>query len=228
MSEEGLTQIEKTEQGDTGTGEGDAGQGASGDQAPISWMDSLPEELKGNEDLKQFKDPSELAKALIEAKGKIQSPPEGPDSYQVTVPENFPVDNEFLKSAKAWAHQAGLSQAQFEAFARPYIDAQASALATQLSEIQKGVDGLKVEWGPDFDSNDKLATQAVRRFGGDELLQVLIETGMAKNPIVVKTFLAIGKAISEDKLIEGDGANIPQLKYTDAGNPMLDYSKSGM
>ena len=245
MAEE-TTQTETTTvQGDTGTGDVDAGttaatQGAeqtlmgkgtqetktTTEESAKSWLESLPDDLKDNETLKAYKDPVELAKALLEAKGKAVEVPETPDLYQVEVPENFPVDKDFLAAAKTWAHEAGLSTAQFEKFAKPYVEAQANQLAAMASATQKDVDALKAEWGPEFEVNDKLATQAVRRFGGDELLQALLDTGAAKKPAVVKAFLAIQKAISEDKLVEGEGENVPDIQYTQAGNPMLRYTKT--
>lgn len=217
-----LTQQDATAQGDTATGEGGAGEREpQGSQATTSWLDSLPDDLKGNDDLKAFKDPSEVAKALLDAKAKAIEVPEAPDAYQVEVPEGFPLDQNFLASAKDWAHKAGLSKAQFEAFAKPYVEAQAAMIAQLESEQQQGIDSLKAEWGPSFAENDKLATEAVKRFGGEDLMKALVESGAAKKPAVVKAFLAIQKAISEDKLIEGDGANVPKVQYTQAGTPSL-------
>jgi hypothetical protein len=223
MSDEGLTQLTGTAQGDTDTGQGDAGQGASEEGViTSSWMDSLPEDLKGNEELKSFKDTAELAKALLEVKGKVKEPPDKPESYQIQVPENFPVDKDFLASAKSWAHQAGLSQTQFEAFAKPYVEAQAQMIAAAASAEQKGVDSLKAEWGPDFEVNVTEARNALRRFAGEDFKLFLDESRLGNNPSLIMAFYRIGRAISDDKLIEGDGANLPQMKYTQAGTPMLD------
>ena len=133
-----LGQAAGTAQGDTGTGEGGTGEGEpQGSQAATSWMDSLPDDLKGNEDLKAFKDPGEVAKALLDAKAKAIEVPDAPDAYQVEVPEGFPLDQNFMASAKDWAHKAGLSKAQFEAFAKPYVEAQAAMIA-QFESDQQG------------------------------------------------------------------------------------------
>ena len=215
MSETELTQQASGEQGDTGSAGGDAGQ--------VSWLDTLPDDLKGNEDLKAFKDPAEVAKAFLDTKGKLQAPPESPDAYQLEIPEGVRVDEGFVKSAKTWAHQAGMSEAQFKAFAAPYIEAQRQVEQSMAQAEQAGIDGLKTEWGGQFDENVQTAKRALKQFAGEEFLAFLDQSRLGNNPIMIKTFVAIGKAISEDKLIEGDGAGLPpgEVKRTSHGTPIL-------
>ena len=215
MSETELTQqTDEGAQGDTGNAGGEAGQ--------ASWLDTLPDDLKSNEDLKAFKDPSEVAKALLETKAKLQTAPETADAYQLAIPDGIKVDDSFVAEAKAWAHTAGMSQAQFEAFAKPYMEAQRQYEQQVQQAEQAGIDGLKKEWGPKFDENVKVAKDALTRFGGEEFKTYLDQTRLGNNPALIKAFVAIGKAISEDKLIEGEGTG-GRMARTSGGTPMLDF-----
>jgi hypothetical protein len=209
-----LTQHDGGAQGDTGNAGGEAGQ--------ASWLDTLPDDLKGNEDLKAFKDPAEVAKALLETKAKLPVAPETADAYQLAIPDGIKVDDSFVAEAKAWAHKAGMSQGQFEAFAQPYMEAQRQYEQQVQQAEQAAIDGLRKEWGPKFDENLTLTKATIKRFGGEDLAQFVETSRMGNNAAFVKAWFQVGKAISEDKLIEGDGARVPgEIRLTAHGTPIM-------
>ena len=47
----------------------------------------------------------------------------------------------------------------------------------------------------------RIARDAVEKFGGDSLKQVLDKTGLGNHPEVVKAFAKVGRLIAEDEII---------------------------
>ena len=66
------------------------------------------------------------------------------------------------------------------------------------SEMQTAEQELRQEWGQEYDVNMTLANRAIDQIGGEELINLFEQSGMGRNPIVVKAFAKIGKAISEE------------------------------
>ena len=66
--------------------------------------------------------------------------------------------------------------------------AQTAAWARQTQE----------ELGPSWQEKVSQAVRAADAFGGPELRQLLEETGLGNHPVIVRTFIGIGKRMSED------------------------------
>lgn len=56
---------------------------------------------------------------------------------------------------------------------------------------------LKQEFGDKFPQTVENLRRGLDSFGGDELRSVLIKSGLAYDPIIVKTFARIGAQLSE-------------------------------
>ena len=54
------------------------------------------------------------------------------------------------------------------------------------------------ELGPSWQEQVSKAVRAADVFGGSELRQLLEETGLGNHPVIVRTFIGIGKRMSED------------------------------
>lgn len=63
---------------------------------------------------------------------------------------------------------------------------------------------LRKEWGAGAEMQIKSAQQAVREVGGDELIDVLEQTGLGNHPALIKTFAKIGAIIGEDDAVFRD------------------------
>jgi hypothetical protein len=203
--------------------QGNSDANSNGDVGP-SFIETLPEDLRASEALKDFDSAEKLARAHLETLGKMK-PPESPDAYELNFPKEFPVDQEFVKQAKAWAHQAGLSKIQFEAFAKPYIEAQLKALTDLNAQDKQARDAIMKEWGDKHDSNLEVARKAVMQFCSKEEMAWFDTTGMGSNPVLVKMFHRIGQAMSEDKLSIGgqSSGGAQQMERTSGGTPQLDF-----
>ena len=61
--------------------------------------------------------------------------------------------------------------------------------------------------GEKFDENISLAKQALEKFGGQELKDLLQSTGFGNHPAIVKAFYNIGKSVSNDTLVVSNGSS---------------------
>lgn len=59
------------------------------------------------------------------------------------------------------------------------------------------------EWGDDFDKNMKLVDKGIADLGGEDLKKLLDDTGLGKNPVMLKALRQIGFEHSESTLREG-------------------------
>lgn len=230
MSDDATILTPDTAQANTDAAE--AGQtGANPESVATSWLDSLPEDLREHEALKAFQSPSDLAKAHLEtsaAKAELEARmavPESDDEYVLDIPEGHAVDAGFVKQARAWAKEAGLSKDQFRAFGAKYMAFESEFVKQAKESDKQAMEAMKKEWGAQFETNCATAQKVTQRFLSEEDARYLRESRLGNDPALVRMFHAIGKQISEDSFVAG-GSGTPDIKYDKAGNPMLDYSAS--
>jgi len=190
-------------------------QPGSGD----NWLSALPEDLRGNEALKGFKSPDELAKAHLETLGKIPGPP--PEAYELgAAPEGydkpFPVIEAF---AKGPAKELGLSQEQFgklAGFTNKYlVGLVQEQKAAQEKANQEATDALKTEWGGEYEAKVQAADAFMAKAG---LAEAFKELGINEHPTIRKAMAGLSKVIKEDSFEggggggQGDGDQSPAAK----------------
>ena len=189
-------------------------------------MESLPDDIRHEPVLKNFKSWDALAKSYVHANRKLGVPsdqlmqipqgenadwngvykaigrPDTPDQYELNG------TGEMADNFRNQAHQMGLSQKQ------------ASQLMDWYSEVQSGVDtnddadfaseqvqwvaDLQKEWGDSYIKNTKLAERAFRQFGSEDALEVMNATGLGSHPALVKMFSQIGQFLAEDGQLTGN------------------------
>lgn len=203
----------------------DAGAGTGGSATP-SFIESLPEDLRGSEQLKGFDSAEKLARAHLETLGKLPVVPEKPEAYQLTIPDGHPVNAELVSQFQKWAHEAGLSQDQAAKIGQNYIAAEAAIMAQMQKADNEAQTVIKTEWGDKFDANLAVAQKAVVQFCTAEEQKFLEESRLGNNPVLVRMFHRIGQAMSEDKLLPGGpgaGGGAVQMSRTAGGTPQLSF-----
>lgn len=209
-------------------------EGEGGAKEPpkaASWRDKLPEEIRDNPSLSKFKDPLEVAKAYVNAQKMIGADklvlpnknsgdedwnqvfdklgrPESPDKYEVSLPENSHIDEEFVKPFQEQAHKLGLLPKQVQGlvewFSTTDAEAQAKAQTEYKSTLDEKINGLKSEWGAAFDNKLHKVNLAIREFGGEELLSKIEQSDLGNDVDFLKLMAAVGEqTLSEDKLKGG-------------------------
>ncbi|MEQ9887617.1 peptidase [Pectobacterium zantedeschiae] len=175
----------------------------------------------GNKGTGTEKTEAELAaeKEAAEKAEKEKKQGEGaPEKYEFKATEGQDLDADALAAFEPLARELGLTNEQGQKF----VDAYASKILPhiqkqQVEAWQKVTDGWaetvkadKEIGGDKLTANIGKAQQAMMQFGGDELKQALEETGLGNHPALVKAFVKIGHAMSEDKMLAG-GSDGEQL-----------------
>ena len=200
-----------------------------------NWMDSIPEDLRGDSALADIKDVAGLAKGYVHAQtmvgaDKIVMPgadasqedldtfynklgrPEQASGYEVPT-ENMsaevPVDGELVNKFFEEAHRIGLNKQQAAGLIRwqtSLQEEQAALYEQGTVEAMHGAEtAMRKEFGNAYEEKISMAQAAAKQFGGEELIKVLNETGLGKSPEVIKAFANIAKVISNDEVIGGGG-----------------------
>lgn len=145
------------------------------------------------------------------AEKKEEDKPEGaPEKYEFQAAEGVELDSEALKDFEPVARDLNLTneQAQKLVDAYPKILAgvqqrQAEAWQQTTEQWAADVKADKEIGGGKLTSNLSAAQRALDQFGTPELKEYLNTTGLGNHPDLVKTFVKIGKAMSEDGMVTG-------------------------
>ena len=196
------------------------GSGTAGDNQ--SWRESLPEELKNDPTLQNYKDVESLAKTVVHQQkmigNRIPLPkteeektelytklgrPEEPGKYEVSVPEDLQqyFREESMNEFKNVAHKIGLNNEQVQAL----MDFQVNEINHEMqgtdaritAERNEVEESLKQEWGFDYDKNIRAAHRALNVYGDQDIIE-LMNTEVGNNPALIKMFARLGKEVTED------------------------------
>lgn len=138
------------------------------------------------------------------ADNEQQKPKESvvPEEYEFKLGEGLSISDELKARFTKVAKEAKLTQAQADALMDMHSE-------TMLELIKAG-ENQAAEWEAECGkqgllSKEKLgyAVETLNVFGGDEAKRVLIETGAANHPAVMKMLQTIGELIHEDTNKEG-------------------------
>ena len=186
------------------------------------WRNTLPEDLKNDPTLQNYKDVASLAKTVVhqqqmignriplpkteeekaELYGKLGRP-DVPEKYEVNVGQDY--EQYFNESAlaefKNVAHKIGLNNDQVSAlidFQKSQVDYELQNQPAQLETQRKDTEqSLKQEWGFDYDKNVRAAQRALDVYGDEDLKQ-LMNTEVGNNPAMIKLFHRLGQEVTED------------------------------
>ncbi|WP_313698171.1 peptidase [Pantoea sp.] len=136
--------------------------------------------------------------------------PEGaPEAYEFKAPEGGELDKEAVSQFEPIARELNLSQEQ----AQKLVDLYGSKVMPQLMKQQADTWQKQVaDWGTSakedaeiggdkFDGNLTRAKQAMDKFATPQLREFLETTGMGNHPELIRVFVKVGAAMSEDSLV---------------------------
>lgn len=139
-----------------------------------------------------------------------QKPKGAPEKYEFQAGEGVELDSEALKDFEPVARELNLTneQAQKLVDAYPKILAgvqqrQTEAWQAQTEQWAADVKADKEVGGDKLTANLSAAQRALDQFGTPELREYLDGTGLGNHPELVKAFIKVGKAMSEDGVITG-------------------------
>ncbi|HHV7345781.1 TPA: peptidase [Enterobacter ludwigii] len=153
---------------------------------------------------------ADKAKAKAEKAEKEQKQEGAPEKYEFTAGEGVELDTEALKDFEPVARDLNLTNEQAQKLVDAYPKILAGVQQRQAEAWQKTTE----QWAADVKADkeiggDKLtanlsaAQRALEQFGDPELKEYLDSTGLGNHPALVKAFIKVGKAMSEDKVVTG-------------------------
>ena len=163
--------------------------------------------------------------------------PEKVDGYEFARPTNLPegiaISDDVENAFRSKFHELGISKKAGQELYNYYMQFWTGGLEAdgeaRKTAVEEGIKSLEAEWGArdteQYKANVTLMDRAVERFGGAELKKHMDDTGMGNNPLFIKTFVQIGKAMSEDTLSLG-GGGAGEIKLGPDGRPLFDYPNS--
>lgn len=200
----------------------------------INYLDYVPEDIKSNSEmmkpLESVKDISSLIKGYVHAQKQIGKAitvpsaeakpedwdsfytkigrPESPDKYEVKRPSDskLPYDEGMEKKFLATAHKAGLNKRQAQGVLDWWNQEQESQYQQRQQTQENAEAELKKEWGQNYDSKVALAQRGLKRYGDENFVKFLEETGFGNHPLVIKVFAKIGENGRETPAPGGDAA----------------------
>ena len=205
-------------------------------EAPVSFVDSLDENLRSNPSLKNFTDANALAKSYVHARSMIGADtvvkpqsnwtdeqydqfymdtgrPESSADYDIKISIED-TDEDAWNKFKDAAHGAGLNGRQAQKMAE-YLENTITAVDQRSEEnvqqinIQTEAD-LKKEFGQATEQKITMAMAAAERYIDPELLDdVFLSDGrrLGDHPDIIRMFARIASDIGEDTLV-GEGTQL--------------------
>lgn len=141
---------------------------------------------------------------------KDKKPEGAPEVYEFKAAEGVELDTEALKDFEPVARELNLTNEQAQKLVDAYPKILAGVQQRQADAWQKQTEGWaeavkadKEIGGDKLESNLSAAQRALDQFGNPELKEYLNVTGMGNHPELVKAFVKIGKAMSEDGMVSG-------------------------
>jgi hypothetical protein len=129
-----------------------------------------------------------------------------PEAYDFKAPEGVALDAAAVEAFSPIAKDLKLSQAQAQRLVDVYAGLQAQQAEAQAEQVKawaKAVVADKEIGGAKWAENRAVIARARDQFASPGLVQLMEQTGLGSHPEVIKLFVRVGKAISDDGHVIG-------------------------
>lgn len=205
-------------------------EAVAAEAAPVSFLESLPEELRNEPSLRTFTDPSALAKSYVNAQRMIGADKVAIPGKSATFDEwrevytklgaptqagayefsksDIAIGDETVSALREAAYSAGLSNAQAEqmmGFVRNTVQGMQGAYDEMAEKSRyEGEQELRQEYGQAFEQKLEMARLAATQLlGGTEIFdEITLSDGrmLGDHPAIVRMFSNLASQIGEDNL----------------------------
>ena len=142
--------------------------------------------------------------------------PENAEGYKFDTPEGIHKDIQItpeLEGAyKDVALKLGLTNEQAAGLRMYHLDSLTSQINTgekaREDSLLNAETELRKEYGAKYDGMVGTASKVVDKFGGQDVKNILNETGLGNNPAVIKMMAEIGSKLSEDTIGKAGSADL--------------------
>lgn len=217
---------------------GGGGQAQGGSQSAgggSDWKSALPEDIRNAGALAPINDIESLAKSYIHAQSMVgkkghvlpndKSSDEEwgrffealgvpkPEGYEVEAPKELGFSEDQAKAFKEVAAKAGVLPKQAKQlldWMSSYQSETATSIVEQQNQRQKeGVEALQRKWGEAYDDKIRSAQHALKTLGGEGLADMLNETKLGNEPVIIEFFERVGALLGEPNALHGsDGGRM--------------------
>lgn len=141
-----------------------------------------------------------------------QTTPQDPYA-ELKFPDGAAVDEKQMAEYKNLAKDLNLPSES----AQRILDFEAKRLAAGAAHAsQEWQEQVKQEYGDKLPTVMATCARAIGKFGGDELRDLLDQTGLGNHPLMVKVFYNAGALLKEDKSIPASGTQKGDITFTEA------------
>ncbi|EHW4465828.1 peptidase [Salmonella enterica subsp. enterica serovar Kottbus] len=155
--------------------------------------------------------PADGDKPADKSDDKEQKPEGAPEKYEFKPAEGQELDTSALEQFEPIARELNLTNEQAQKMVDLYgtkimpmvQQQQAEAWQKTTEQWAADVKADKEIGGDKLTANLSAAQRALEQFGDPELKEYLDSTGLGNHPALVKAFIKVGKAMSEDKVVTG-------------------------
>jgi hypothetical protein len=146
--------------------------------------------------------------------GKGDGKTAAPETYEFTPPEGITISDAVKGAYAEFAKEAGLTQEQaqkgVDKIAPVMAAVQKEALSAQVETWASDSKADKEFGGDNLDANLAIANRGLQAYGSPKLIEMLNQTGLGNHPEFIRTFLKIGKTVSEDTKVTGTTTAAPK------------------
>lgn len=201
------------------------------------WLASMPDDLKASKTLSKFKDVENLARGYENAqkligRDRITIPktdeefqeayaklgcPDDPKKYAFKYDDSKLSDvhkgalAKDVEMFRGWAKAAGLNNAQANVVINKYAEQAgiyaAEDLAKCTAETQACESALRSEWGEAYDLKITIANRVLSRYGDQNMIQAIVDSGLGRNPGFVRMISKLGEMTQEDVGLDRTGGS---------------------
>ena len=147
--------------------------------------------------------------------------PESSEDYSLNAPDGMSnYDGDLSSDMREIFHQAKLTpqQAQFvhDKYVERFMGQADMGQAEQTQQIEAWDKEIRSEYGTAFDERISAARMAVREFGGNDLANLMDETGLGNHPTVVRAFVKAGMQLGTSGQFKDGGSGSFGITPSDA------------
>lgn len=132
-----------------------------------------------------------------------------PKPVELTAPQGAETFKEDISAFAGFANEIGLTQEQAEKLVARQVEL-VNGKAAEMAEAVKGWEKAAREdkeiGGDAFDENAGIARKALEVYGGDDLKQLLDDSGLGSHPAVIRAFWKVGQTIQDTAVERGTAA----------------------
>ena len=199
--------------------------------APLDFRTHIPAELAGEKVWESVPDFPTLAKNYVDMSkytvGAIKLPgadappsewgkvydklgrPASPDKYAFQAPEGMEFNQPALDRAKAVAHEAGLTQKQYEAMLGVFSETAQGNFQQLAQQGEQVVNELKAELGGSFETKLGYAQRVIQNYFGEEVYNELKKSPVGNNKKFIQGLMKLGEEMAEDGVLPGGSGVSP-------------------